>query len=182
MLDGNFILNAIKNPKVTGTLLPSQKFLIKKLTAPIRKDECKYILELGAGNGCVTKEILKKINKNCILLSFEINEKLTRKYRFRKKNLIVINDDVENMQKYLKKYKIKKIDCIISSLPLAQIKKKKVLKILLNVNKYLKKEGLYVQYQYSLMSLKKLKSVFKKVDIKFTLLNLPPAFIYICKK
>ncbi len=181
-MDMNFIINAVKSPKVTGTLLPSQKFLIKKLTSPIKKGQCRCILELGAGNGCVTKEILKKIDKNCILLSFEINKNLTKKYKFKNKNLVVINDDVENMKKYLIKYNIKKIDCIVSSLPLAQIKKRKVLRILINANKYLKNEGLYIQYQYSLISLKKLKSVFKEVDIGFTLLNMPPAFVYVCKK
>ena len=177
-----FIIQALKDFKTIGSPIPSQKFLINKMTRQINPKSCKCIVELGAGDGCITRELEKKINKNCKIISFEINKNLAGNLQSDNKNLIVINDDATNLQKYMHKYGIKKIDYVISSLPLAQIKKDKAVKLISLVRNSLKKNGLYIQYQYSLISLKKIKSVFKKVSISFTPLNFPPAFVYTCTK
>ena len=41
--------------------------------------------------------------------------------------------------------------------------------------------GVYVQFQYSLKSLYLLKKYFS-VRLRFTLFNIPPAFVYVCRK
>jgi phospholipid N-methyltransferase len=47
----------------------------------------------------------------------------------------------------------------------------------------LAKNGVFIQYQYSLTYYKKLKEVFREaISLEFEPLNLPPAFIYRCKK
>ena len=54
-----FFMNALRNP-ITGSIVPSQKFLINKLVSPIGERESKLIVELGTGSGCVTKKILER--------------------------------------------------------------------------------------------------------------------------
>ncbi len=177
-----FIIEALKDFRTIGSPLPSQRFLIKKMIVPIKSKEYKCIIELGAGEGCITKEIIKRMPKNCLLISFEIKKSLLNNKKIKNKNLIVINDNAIRLEKYLKKYKINKIDCVISSLPLSQIGKANVARILFIINKHLKNEGIFVQYQYSLYRLNMLKSIFSHVKISFILLNFPPAFVYECKK
>ena len=53
--------------------------------------------------------------------------------------------------------------------------------ILDSTMKILTKDGVFIQYQYSLNAKKLLKSKFEKVNVDFTALNLPPAFIYHCR-
>jgi phospholipid N-methyltransferase len=124
------------------------------------------------------------MNKNDLLISFEINRALNLelKNKIKKQNVIFIKDDVKKMQKYLEKNGIKKVDYIISSLPLAQMSKKEVIKILNIVKKSIKDKGVYMQYQYSPQSARLLKKTFKKTEIKFMPLNFPPAFVYTCIK
>jgi phospholipid N-methyltransferase len=38
----------------TGGLVPSQRFLIAKMIAPIPESYCGQVIELGAGNGALT--------------------------------------------------------------------------------------------------------------------------------
>ena len=42
------------------------------------------------------------------------------------------------------------------------------------------KDGVYVQFQYSLNAHKLLKKKFNKVTLDFTPINMPPAFVYRC--
>lgn len=177
-----FLFHALKDFTTVGSFMPSQKYLVKNLTAPINSARAKYIVELGAGEGCVTRGIIKKMSPKSKLLSFEINPDLIRLYKPSNKNVIMINDDVKNFEEYMKKYKIKEIDYVVSSLPLAQIRKKEVIELLEKVSRNLNKNGKFIQYQYSLKSLKHLKNNFSHVDVKFTPLNFPPAFVYVCKK
>jgi phospholipid N-methyltransferase len=53
--------------------------------------------------------------------------------------------------------------------------------ILHHVKKVLQPAGMFLQYQYSLNAYKKLKSTFKNVEVNFTPMNIPPAFVFICK-
>ena len=55
--------------------------------------------------------------------------------------------------------------------------------ILKEAHKSLAIGGMFIQYQYSLTYFRKLKSVFKdKISLDFEPLNIPPAFVYRCKK
>jgi len=55
-------------------------------------------------------------------------------------------------------------------------------KIILEAYNCLKKNGNYIQFQYSLQSKKLLAKKYDTIDIKFTIKNFPPAFVYTCHK
>lgn len=74
------------------------------------------------------------------------------------------------------------IDYIVSSLPLAFIKKNTVWEILAESKNILKSNGFFIQYQYFLQNKDQIKTFFPKIKYRFTLLNFPPAFVYICNK
>jgi phospholipid N-methyltransferase len=177
-----FFLHSIRDFKTIGSVTPSGKYLVDALIAPIDPKNARCIVELGAGEGCVTRELQKKVSDDCIILSFEIHETLLRPSDAYKKNVILIHDDAENIKKHLDLHNIKSIDYVISSLPLAQIPKEKVAKILASVKELLEPHGSYVQYQYSLLSKKTIGKHFKNIRVKFVPFNIFPAFVYICKK
>ena len=56
--------NFIKNPKETGAVAPSSRFLTKEIIRNIDFKASKNIVELGPGLGTFTKAILKKANAN----------------------------------------------------------------------------------------------------------------------
>lgn len=171
-----FLLEFFKNWTVTGSITPSSRFLIDKMLSNVNFSTAKVIVELGAGEGCVTKEILRRMKKSVKLFSFEINPSFCKLLKeINDKRLIVVNDSAENLQKY-----VKLSDYVISSLPLGSLPERVGDKITQEVAKVLK-FGKYIQYQYSLKSYGKLKSLFN-VKLDFTLFNLPPAFVYVCTK
>ena len=178
----SFFLHSIRDFKTIGSVTPSSRFLVKALLDPIDASKAECVVEFGAGEGCVTRELQKKVADTCTILSFEIHETLLKPSQTYKKNVFLIHDDVENINLYMVKHRIDSVDYIISSLPLAQIPEEKVERILKQAKEKLVPDGLYVQYQYSLISRKLLRRHFSEVRIRFVPFNVFPAFVYICKK
>lgn len=178
-----FIEAFLKNPLKIGAIASSSKFLAEKMIEPIDFRRAKYIVEFGAGTGVFTKTILNEMSGKSILFSFEINKNFVSQIEksVNDKRFKIINDRAENFEKYLKKAGINKVDCFISGLPLAALPKEEARRLLFSAKKYLNNGGLFVQFQYFLTDLAKLKKIFSSVSINFEPRNIPPAFIYICR-
>ena len=183
----HFFKQAIKNYQTSGTLVPSSRFLANRMLNAIDFSKAEVIVELGSGNGVITKSILEKIQPQTTLICFEINavffEELQEMEKQYPKQLIVLKKSAENVVNELQKLGFNQADYIISSLPLAIIPKKISHKILTNSYFLLKKYGVFIQYQYSLAHFNKLKKIFGlNIVLDFEILNFPPAFVYKCVK
>ncbi|NER14380.1 methyltransferase domain-containing protein [Leptobacterium flavescens] len=173
-----FTLSAVKNLKQTGSLFRSSRFLAEKLTQSLDPDKEMVIVELGAGDGIITKQILNKMGIASRLYSYEINETF----------LPMLNDINDDRLNVLNKcvsgistdFKEDEVDMVISSLPLTLIDFPFKKQLMSDVRQVLKPEGQFVQYQYSKNDMNFLKNSFAEFTTNFCLLNLPPAFIYTC--
>ncbi|APZ48096.1 ribosomal RNA adenine dimethylase [Polaribacter reichenbachii] len=167
-----------------GTITPSSRFLSRKMLKKIDFTNANVIVELGSGNGAITKYILERLSPNAILICFEINDNFyDQLLKINHPQLIVLKASAEKMIQELRKLNLNKADYIISSLPFTIIPDAVSNEILAKSYKILEKNGTFIQYQYSLSYFKKLKQVFKEeILLEFEPLNIPPAFIYHCKK
>jgi phospholipid N-methyltransferase len=179
-----FFKEALKNLKTLGTLIPSSRFLSKRMLRDIDFSNTDVIVELGPGNGAITKYIIENLSPKARLICFEINHNFYSQLKEqRHPQLIVLNISAEKIADELKKLNINKVNCIISSLPLTIIPEEVSDEILEKSFDVLEENGTFIQYQYSLSYFKKLKKVFKEsILLEFEPLNIPPAFIYRCKK
>lgn len=181
MSNKEFFSEFLKQGKNIGAVAPSSKFLVKKMVEPIDFTNVKCIVEYGPGTGIITHELLRLMPSDSLLLAFEINtEFCERLNQIKDPRLKVISDSAEKLEEYLSEYKIKEVDYIVSSLPFAMIPNTIVDAILAVSTKVLNKKGAYIQYQYSLNAYKRLKNIFKNVDLNFTPMNIPPAFVFTC--
>lgn len=179
---GYFLKEFFKDKREVGAISPSSRFLAKRMCAPINFSRAKVLVELGPGNGVMTKEILKNMSSDAQLYVFETNEtfynELTEK--FDDSRVTFIHESAERVHEYLKEQNIAHTDYIVSSLPYTVFPKELKHNILDACVKALSKEGLYMQFQYSLNAHKLLKEKFESVKLDFTPMNFPPAFVYRC--
>ena len=172
----------LKHSKNTGAVAPSSRFLVKKMLEPIDFKKVKCIVEFGPGTGSITSELLSHMPKDATLLAFEINADFCELLKqIKDPRIKIIRDTAESLESYLREHHFEKVDYIISSLPLAMIPNGVVKNILAVVKKVLSPAGAFVQYQYSLNAYKKLRNTFRNVDVNFTPINIPPAFVFVCK-
>ncbi|PTX63966.1 phospholipid N-methyltransferase [Kordia periserrulae] len=179
-----FFREAIRDIKTSGTIVPSSRFLTKRMVKHIDFDTVKVIVEFGPGNGIITKEILKRIRPGTKLIAFEINNRFFESLeKIKHSQLIIEKVSAEEITPILQKHGFDKVDCVVSSLPFTNIPAEISDRILDNTYEAMRDNSVFVQYQYSLSYYKKLKEVFKdKVKLSFEAFNIPPAFVYIAKK
>ena len=179
-----FLKEFFKERKEVGALSPSSRYLAKKMIAPINFAKAKCVVELGPGTGIFTELLLKNMEADSKLLVFETNKSFYEnlKESITDERVILINDSAEFIGDYLEEAGFEKADYIVSSLPLTVIPVRIKLRILNNAIKYLSDQGKYIQFQYSLNAHKLLKNKFREVKLDFTPMNIPPAFVYRCKK
>jgi len=167
---GRFIYEFLKHPTEIGTVTQSSRPLARAMAQEI--DGSLHIIELGAGMGTVTTQILRRLPRNGRLTSFEINPRFCEYLlRIGDPRLKVINDDAMNCEKY-----VDCLECVVSGLPLVLFSKSEREKIL----RILSKSKRLIQLQYSLLLRKTIKNYFSEVKTKFVPLNFPPAFIHVC--
>jgi len=179
-----FLKQFWQEKKMVGAMSPSSRYLAQKMLKNIDFKKSKVLVELGPGTGVFTKKILAAMNPDAKLLVFELNDNFYNALQkeITDERMILIHDSAEYIQKYLNEAELLCADYIISSLPLANFPNKLKANILDASYDALKNHGKYIQFQYSLNSRKELEACFESVDISFTALNFPPAFIYTCEK
>ena len=176
--------NFIRNPKETGSVIPSSRFLTKEIVKGINFKTARNIVELGPGTGTFTKVIMEKSSQDSRIFCFEVNKKFCShlEKNTADKRLTVINAPAEKLSSNLKRLKISKVDCVVSGLPFRNFPDGKKSSILTQVKNSLNDKGRFVLFQYTNGLSGMLESHFSKVKRNFVPINIPPAFVYTCEK
>lgn len=160
-----------------GMITPSSQYVIRRILKQFKQEHL-TIIEYGAGNGVITKKILKFLPPSGKILAIEINPAFLADLRkIRDPRLEVIEGDVLELCKTLPKS-----DIIISGIPFSHVSRKKEEKIIDQTAYILNKNGLFIAYQTTPFLLRTLKKYFAKTELLFEPRNLPPFFIMIGKK
>lgn len=176
-------LKSLNSFRTIGAIGPSSEYLASRMARQVDMTKMKCIVELGAGTGVLTKALLKAMRSDAILLSFEINQKFCDLLKNINDNrLNIIEDSAEYIEIHLDKFGFTKADCIFSGIPLVCLPKVTAKNIIHSVYQSLQKGGDYIQFQYSLTTLRKFKRIFNEVKIELELRNIPPAWVYKCRK
>jgi phospholipid N-methyltransferase len=179
----NFMWAGLFKQSQTGSLLPSQRFLIAKMIEPIPVNYRGYVVELGSGNGALTARLAARCPRARVL-ACEINPVLARDTA----ELVasagvgsrvdVVSEAAEKVLPELRQRGVGRVDYVVSGIPLGTLDKPRTLALIECIEQALAPGGLYVQFQYSLMDRKKIRSRFASLKTTPVVLNLPPAFVY----
>lgn len=181
----SFLLEYLKNPARTGAVAPSSKKLAKRMMETIDFDSCSCIVEYGPGTGAFTDEIIKRKSRDTVFLVIEQNvdfyNQIRKKYTA-VPNLLLVNGDAGDLERYLAQYHIEKVEYIVSGLPFASLPKKVSDRIMETTGKVMGEKGSFITFQYTLLKKKFFERSFQIKKITFELFNFPPAFVIVMKK
>lgn len=176
-----FLREGLKNLRTTGTVTPSSRFLCQSMIKGIDFSKARILIELGAGDGVVTRHILNKMHADARLFSFEVQSNFCDLLRkIDDPRLVIIEDSAEHLTDYLKEYGHEKADHIISAIPFVILPKDTAKNIVETCRDSLAPKGFFIQMHYSTMLKSLYESIFPKVKMSFTPLNIPPAFVFHC--
>jgi phosphatidylethanolamine/phosphatidyl-N-methylethanolamine N-methyltransferase len=183
----NFLWAGLLNHVQTGSVCPSQRFLIAKMIAPVPKSYRGQILELGPGTGAVTTRLAERC-PGARILACEINPLFARNCRqdFASKGLServkVVCGSAERLLGKMAQNIAEKPDFIISGIPLGNLERRLVADLVGRIHECLAVGGLYIQFQYSLIDRETIRTRFPKLRTAPAFLNFPPAFVYYARK
>lgn len=184
------LFHYLKNLKHTGALCSSSRHLAEVITRNINLENATNIIEIGPGTGAFTEVILRK-NPYAHFLAIEINPKAANKLQARFPNLNIVVDSVEFLPSIMQERNIFQADVIVSGIPWALLNQVAQRKFLQNIYRALKPKGYFATFAYLLPTIgahrfykqiykKRMFSETKKSEVVWD--NLPPAFVYYCKK
>jgi len=175
-----FLRRFLEEPGRVGSIVPSSRFLCNHMLKQVNWQKVGVIVELGPGTGAFTKVICRKKRPEAHYLLVERDPQFRSMLRTRFPG-VEIREEAMHLNDYLAQLGVQQADVIISGLPFANFPVELRTSILDAVKSALAPGGLFITFQYSLQLQNELQARFPQVEVNFTLLNIPPAFIYTCR-
>jgi phospholipid N-methyltransferase len=182
-----FLLAAFLKRAQTGALFPSQRFLIDRMLLPVEPDYAGEIIELGPGTGALTFRLAAKCPKARVV-ACEINPDLAHDLEERvtladlTRSVSVVCDSAEHFLASIRRKGAGFPDFIISGIPLGNLERSLVHRLVGSIHATLPQGGMYIQFQYTTMDRKKIRDRFARMRTVPVLLNVPPAVVYYAQK
>jgi phospholipid N-methyltransferase len=174
-----FFRSFLANPRAVGAILPTSRRTVRDMLDMADFERARTVVELGAGTGVYTGEVIARLRPDARFLAFEVDPNLiaTLSGRIEDPRLQVINDSAENVGDYLDGAKV---DVVVSGLPFTSLPPPVKRNVFGAMRSVLAPDGVMVAIQYSTMAQRDLESHFASVRRRVSPVNVPPAFLFRC--
>lgn len=178
-----FAKNFLQHPRMLGSVVPSSRFLIQRLSDRIDWQRSRVIVEYGPGVGNVSQQLLSKLHSCGQLVLVEMNEEFVflLRQRLRDPRVRVVHGSAANVREILAGLGIMKADYIISGIPYSTIPAGLRRRILRESRAMTSASGEVIVYQFMRTIERELRICFDQVEVEFEARNFPPARVWYCR-
>jgi phosphatidylethanolamine/phosphatidyl-N-methylethanolamine N-methyltransferase len=186
-----FLKEFISKPITTGAIAPSSSFLARRMIEGLDLGNAEAVLEYGPGTGAFTGHILRGMGAQTKFAAIEINPEFASEFRRNHPTAALFEGSVSNARMICDNVGIREADCIISGLPWAIFSEAMQVQFLDEMMRVLKPGGRFVTFGYlHSLSLPPAKRFAALLPRYFTTIsrspvvwwNVPPAFVYRCRR
>ncbi|MCM3271242.1 class I SAM-dependent methyltransferase [Paenibacillus elgii] len=174
-----FLSQFLIHSRQVGSVAPSSGFLARKMlpaTTPWHKMH--QIAELGPGTGVFTAYLEQYRGPQSTLYLFEKNETFRSTLQMRFPQLPIVDDALRLVE--IVQATGRPFDLIVSGLPFANFPSELQERLFRTIHQALAPRGVFVAFQYSLLLKRKFAQHFRTLDIGYTWMNVPPAWVFKC--
>ncbi len=164
------------NPRAIGAACPSSKYLGNAMAAQVQKHQSEgLVIELGGGTGTITRALLDQGIAPERLVTVEQSAALAAHLRHQFPHIRVIEGDACQLKQLLGR-DAKKVQAVVSGLPLRSLPQPVVRAIMQQVHHLLPEGGIFVQFTYNLRSPSTNQAKYlSHIDTQMVWQNFPPA-------
>jgi phosphatidylethanolamine/phosphatidyl-N-methylethanolamine N-methyltransferase len=178
-----FFLGFVRYPRLVGSVIPSSRFLERRLTELAGIAGARLVVELGPGTGGTARAILDALPQESKLLAIEINPMFVSLLEAEADpRLLVHQGSAEHIGEALALYGLPRPDVVVSGIPFSTMPLALGRRVLQAVWSCLAPGGHFVAYQFrgrvALLGRKLLGA--PEIDVE--LLNVPPVRLYSWRK
>jgi phosphatidylethanolamine/phosphatidyl-N-methylethanolamine N-methyltransferase len=170
-----FFKRLLANPIRVGYLVPSSGVLTRKTAKRIDFSKPRVVIELGPGEGCHTRQIVRRMNPESKLILIELDEHFAnhlKKQFAHDPRIVVVQADALHLVETLTGLGVTHPDYIYSGIPFTIMERNLRESLLSNIADTMGPETIFITYQVS--SLISDHVLFDLARSEQCILNVPP--------
>ncbi len=169
----------VADPRAVGAVLPTSRWAVRDMLDMADVAAAGLVVELGAGTGVQTGELLARLRPDARLIAFEIDARLARllRERYDDPRLEVVSESAEHAESYLGGAKA---DVVVCALPYTSLEPDLRRRLLDVLPSSVARGGTVLVIQYSPLMAGELRRRFGSVRRRISPRNVPPAFLFAC--
>ena len=178
-----FARNFFQHPRMLGSIIPSSRFLVRRLLGQVDWERARVVVEYGPGVGTITRELLRRMHPDATLVVIETNRDFVEflEEALPDPRLRVIHGSAESAKAELERLGLPAADYVLAGIPFSTMPADTRERILRGSVDALSPEGAMLIYQFTSSLISDLREVFSDVERDFELFNLLPARLYYCR-
>lgn len=174
-----FIQQFFKHPLQIGSIIPSSRFLERRIVAAAGIALANVVIELGPGTGGLTRAILSAMPQHAKLLSIEINSHFHALVSsFEDDRLIAHLGSAYKLNEIISIYNLEAPNAVVSGIPFSTMSRSEGFHILKVISSILAPNGRFVTYQVSNRVATLCQPILGAGQTAMELLNIPPMRIF----
>lgn len=173
---GVFFQGFVEHPVMVGSIIPSSRFTIRKMLAPVDWDRCRLFVEYGPGVGTFCRPVLDQLRRDGTLIVIDTNKLFID---FLNRNItdsrfIAVHGSAEDVEAIIRAHGHEQADYILSGLPFSTLPEGLGPRIAAATHRAIRKGGAFLTYQFSKSAQNLTAQHFDRVDSGFEMLNILP--------
>jgi phospholipid N-methyltransferase len=186
-----FLAAALRNPAQVGAVVPTSDVMGELLTRIVPRSGAPVVIELGPGTGAVTGVIDDRLSPAARHIAIELDPDMAAYLRRTHPSLEVVEGNAIKLGALLAEHDVEHADAVVSGLPWALFDGDTQVSILTQIADLIGPTGAFTTFAYRHGLLlpaarrfrRALHETFEEVLVTATVWrNVPPAFVYVCRR
>lgn len=178
-----FFKRVLANPVRVGYLVPSSRFLTRQTARLINFSKARTVIELGPGEGCHTRRILRRMKAGSRLILIELDDHFARHLETQfahDARVLVIHANALHLAETLEKLGVSEPDYIVSGIPFTIMDRELREQLLANIALAMGPKSRFITYQATIQI--STHGLFDLVRREHCLFNVPPLHVMELRK
>ena len=177
---GVFFRGFLEQPKMVGSIIPSSRFTIEKMLAPVDWDQCEVFVEYGPGVGTFCQPVLDRLRRDGTLIVIDTNPlyiDYLRKH-FRDSRFHAVLGSAEDVAAIIAAHGHDGADYVLSGLPFSTLPEGVGPAIVEATHSVIRPGGAFLVYQFSARARDYMARHFRRIDSGFEFWNVLPCQLF----
>ncbi len=178
-----FLKGFLRQPRDVGSVIPSSRFLERKMVRMAGIGQAQSVVELGPGTGGTTRAILAAMPESATLLAIELDPAFVDHTRdIDDRRLIVHQGSAEQLAELIMAHRLRPPEAILSGIPFSTMPEATGTRIIEAIRDVLAPGGCFVAYQFRGAVADRARPIFGEPEVSTEFLNIPPMRVYRWRK